>query len=136
MLRPKMLEWEEFLYYWFAKDPLGGASYKVRKRDGSAYKGVEVLPYTAGVESSKCTCQAHYDAAWIAGGEEVASSGTSGCSLGFVRESHDRKCEACGMGSATLYRLIVGSVESKICPLCKVSIRSGIETVDGAGDCY
>jgi len=72
MLRPRRLKWDETEFAWIAEDPMGGGDYVIRKADGTTRKGQVALPYTAGIESGKCVCQSHYDAAWLAGGEEVS----------------------------------------------------------------
>jgi hypothetical protein len=64
------------------------------------------------------------------------AGGKGGCSLGFVREKHDRKCDACEMHSATLYLLRVGQLQFRICCFCKSNIGCGIEKVDGPADVY
>lgn len=45
-------------------------------------------------------------------------------------------CEVCGDASATRYALTVGDTVKLICPTCKATLRSGIETIDGPDDCY
>jgi hypothetical protein len=59
-----------------------------------------------------------------------------GCRIQVLRENHERKCQVCDMPSATLYVLQVGIQLFRICPLCKATLRSDIEKIDGPGDDY
>jgi hypothetical protein len=67
---------------------------------------------------------------------ESAARGFKTCSMIVVRSEHDRRCEVCGTGSATLYLLTVGPQQTRICPHCKACLRSDIDRVDGDGDGY
>jgi hypothetical protein len=60
---------------------------------------------------------------------------TPGCRISFAKTPHSRKCEVCDMPSATLYLLQVGKLEFRICCMCKSTLRSDIDKVDGP-DCY
>lgn len=96
MLRPKRLEWEDVDDFLIASNPLGGPNYFVSKSTTNAMIGRQYLGKGVSVYLAKELCQAHYDTAWLAGGEEVGDKCYyCGTSFGEWRKANDGEKTAC-----------------------------------------